>query len=375
MLRKTYVDNFRTLVNFDLPLGELTLLLGPNGSGKTSVFEAVHAVRDFLCGEKTANELFHTGTLTRWETRDTQVFELVLAEPIGEFIYHLEIQHDRTRQRCRVRSERLTHGGHNLFESRLDDEQLRARLYRDNYTAGPELLVDWSRSGVAWVQPRPENTLLTSFKRRMERVIVARLNPAAMGAVADKESPTLAWDASNFVAWFRHVAALDLDLMTKLRPALKEVVLGLDTLSLPSLGDNTKALVAKFGLEEAPGVRGATYSCRFDELSDGERVLLLLYTLLECAGSECTLCLDEPENFLALREIQPWLNMVIEKAQSQAFQTVLISHHPELINALAVGTGRWLERPSGGPTRSREITEDDSGLAIADLVARGWLHE
>lgn len=374
MLKRVYIDNFRTLVNFDLPLRELTLLLGPNGCGKTTVFEAIHAVRDFICADKTTNDLFHTGTLTRWEARDTQAFELTLVEPIGEFVYHLEIQHDRARQLCRVRSERLTHGGHNLYESKLEDAQLRARLYRDGYSEGPEVLVDWARSGVASVQPRHDNTLLTLFKRRMERVVVTRLNPAVMAAVADKESTTLAWDASNFVAWFRYIASSDLDLMGKLRPMLTEVIVGLDTLSLTKHGDDAKALVAKFRLEETPGVRGASYSCRFDELSDGERVLLLLYTLLECAGPECTLCLDEPENFLALREIQPWLNMVIDRAQTEAFQAVLISHHPELINALAVGAGLWLDRPTGGPTRSREITNDDSGLAVADLVARGWLH-
>jgi len=375
MLKRVYIDNFRTLVNFDLPLRELTLLLGPNGSGKTTVFEAVHAVRDFLCAEKTANDLFDTATLTRWETRDIQVFELTVVEPTGEFVYHLEIQHDRIRKRCRVKSERLTHGGHNLYESKLEDAQLRARLYRDNYTEGPEVLVDWTRSGVASVQPRRDNTLLTSFKRRMEEVVVTRLNPVVMGAVADRESTTLAWDASNFVAWFRYVVSSDLDLMAKLRPMLAEVIVGLDTLSLARHGDDAKALVAKFSLDETSGTPGASYSCRFDELSDGERVLLLLYTLLECAGPECTLLLDEPENFLALREIQPWLNMVIDKAQTPAFQTVLISHHPELINALAVGAGRWLDRPSGGPTRSREIADDGSGLAVADLVARGWLHE
>lgn len=380
MLKRVYIDNFRTLVNFDLPLGGLTLLIGPNGSGKTTVFETIHAVRAFLCAEKTSTDLFPTGTLTRWETRDTQTFELTLGEPIGEFVYHLEIQHDRARQRCRVKSERLTHDGHTLYESKLEDDQLRARLYRDNsfrlqYLDGQEVLVDWSRSGVASIQPRPENTLLTSFKKRMERVVVTRLNPAAMSAVADRESATLALDASNFVAWFRYIANLDLDLMAKLRPRLSEVIVGLDTLSLAPHGDDAKALVAKLSLKDNPGVPGPSYNCRFDELSEGERVLLFLYTLLEYAGPESTLCLDEPENFLALREVQPWLNRVIDKVQSQAFQALLISHHPELINALAVGTGRWLERPSGGPTRSREITEDGSGLPVAELVARGWLHE
>ena len=39
MLQRLYVDNYKCLVNFDLPLQELTLLLGPNGAGKTSVLD------------------------------------------------------------------------------------------------------------------------------------------------------------------------------------------------------------------------------------------------------------------------------------------------------------------------------------------------
>jgi len=40
MLQRLYVDNYKCLVNFELPLQELSLLLGPNGAGKTSVLGA-----------------------------------------------------------------------------------------------------------------------------------------------------------------------------------------------------------------------------------------------------------------------------------------------------------------------------------------------
>ncbi len=36
MIKRLYVDNYKCLVNFELPLQDLTLLLGPNGVGKTS---------------------------------------------------------------------------------------------------------------------------------------------------------------------------------------------------------------------------------------------------------------------------------------------------------------------------------------------------
>jgi predicted ATPase len=38
MIKRIYIDNYyKSLVNFELQLQELTLLLGPNGVGKTSV--------------------------------------------------------------------------------------------------------------------------------------------------------------------------------------------------------------------------------------------------------------------------------------------------------------------------------------------------
>ena len=38
MLKRIYIDNFRCFVNFELNLEKVSLLLGPNGSGKTSIF-------------------------------------------------------------------------------------------------------------------------------------------------------------------------------------------------------------------------------------------------------------------------------------------------------------------------------------------------
>ena len=39
MFKRLYVDNYKCLVNFDLEFQDLTLLLGRNGTGKTSVLD------------------------------------------------------------------------------------------------------------------------------------------------------------------------------------------------------------------------------------------------------------------------------------------------------------------------------------------------
>jgi len=46
----------------------------------------------------------------------------------------------------------------------------------------------------------------------------------------------------------------------------------------------------------------------FADLSDGQRQLIVLYTILESLRNETysVLLVDEPDNFISLREIQPW---------------------------------------------------------------------
>jgi len=378
MLKRLYVDNFRTLVNFEIDFGALTLLMGPNGTGKSTVFEVIHRLRQFVCEEGTTNELFPTPTLTRWQARNIQTFELTVAEPEGDCTYHLEIDHDKTQQRCRIKSERLLMGAQVLFESRLESgpegKALHAQLYRDDASRGPELLTDWTRSGVACITPRHDNQELTRFKQKMAQVHVCRFDPMSMTARSEREATLLGANAANFVDWLRHATGLDMELAARLRPMLEEAIIAYDGLSLLADGEDAKMLKVRFRADEGKAPSSRSYDCRFDELSDGQRLLIVLYSLLATARNGTTLCLDEPENFLALREVQPWLDALIEATQSGDCQSVLVSHHPHLIDALASGAGRWLDRAAGGPTRCQPVAEDGSGLAVSELVARGWLH-
>jgi hypothetical protein len=88
-----------------------------------------------------------------------------------------------------------------------------------------------------------------------------------------------------------------------------------------------------------------------------------------------TLCLDEPENFVALPEIQPWLTALYDHCEAGNMQALLISHHPELINyLLASPIGIWFDRQANRPTRTKRIAVNNGdGLPASELVARGWI--
>ncbi len=76
------------------------------------------------------------------------------------------------------------------------------------------------------------------------------------------------------------------------------------------------------------------------ELSDGQRYLIALYMVLHfliARGS--TVFIDEPDNFVALREIQPWLLAAEEAVEENRGQPILVSHHPRNFEPMGF-TGR-----------------------------------
>ncbi|HNI60620.1 MAG TPA: AAA family ATPase, partial [Pseudomonadota bacterium] len=115
---------------------------------------------------------------------------------------------------------------------------------------------------------------------------------------------------------------------------------------------------------------------RFDELSDGQRALIALHLLRHVAATPgSVLALDEPDNYVALAEIQPWL-LDVERAalKSGGPQVWLISHHPEVINLLAPEYGVRFFRDGMGPTRTAPF-QSAQQLSASETVARGWDNE
>lgn len=131
MIKRLYIDNYKCLVNFELPLQGLTLLLGPNGVGKTSVLDVMFGLRQLLAGvaKVTDKVVFPTSTLTRWQKRDKQVFELDALLGGDELRYRLEVEHERATRRARITLERLEAKGKPLFVFKMGE----VRLYRDDH--------------------------------------------------------------------------------------------------------------------------------------------------------------------------------------------------------------------------------------------------
>ena len=99
MINHIYIDNFRSFVNFEWKPSAFTLLLGDNGAGKTSIFDVLETLRDFITSGTETIAAFPAQTLTAWDTRLEQTFELGLQGNGGQYAYQLVIQHDQERKK------------------------------------------------------------------------------------------------------------------------------------------------------------------------------------------------------------------------------------------------------------------------------------
>jgi len=360
MLRRIYIDNYKCCVNFEVKFNSINLLLGENGAGKSTVFDILRKIQALLGEGREILDLFPIDSLTRWQTRENQRFEIELTGNGGEYRYELVIEHKRTKQLSRIHTEKLWFDNKPL----IDFSAGNAQLYRDNYSEGPNYPFDWNRSAVGSLPSREDNTKLTWFKNRFRRMLIIHINPMSIESRSEKESDLLDVQCRNFLSWYRFVSQNQGNAF-EITNALQKVIDGFKYFEFKQVGESQRLL----------NVCIANNKYRFDELSDGQRALIVLYTVIHFTqGQDYTLCIDEPENFVSLPEIQPWLSQLYDFAVDNELQALLISHHPELINYLAGSAGIWFERSGDMPVRVSSASAT-SGLPLSELVARGWIHE
>lgn len=293
MIDRLYIDNFRCFVNFELDLGETAIFLGANGTGKSTVLDVLHKVQELVVRGARVDEVFSARDLSMTRNSSIQHFEIDVSIGGSRYRYELKIAHDPDRKKMRVEEEELWMGGKPLFAFATG----KAQLYRDDHSEGPSYPFDWSRSGVGSLYESSANKKLSLFKRELARMIIVKPCPPLFSHDTAGEDEFLEPRMSNFAGWYRYAA---------------------------------------------------------------QRALIALYSLLilpERTDRGISLFIDEPDAYLSLREVQPWIVRVLDACGDALEQAVIVSHHPTAIDHLAAASGVWFSRDRDGPARISDKPE------------------
>lgn len=366
MLKRLYIDNFRCFVNFEYRLERKQLLLGANGSGKSSLLEAMRLLKEFIKGRDIP---FTQSSRTRWQDRPLQVFEMEAQILEKVFEYRVEIRYASGPNSPSVALERLTVDGQPVFEladgwmrSFYPGENTHANFMRGEATESSLHFASFGnpyvRDFVIWM-----DTLhcfkIDSYEDKMEEISDAAV------AIPD-------WELEYIASWYSHLIAADPEANDAFRSSLKETLSGFQNLRFSTDDDGVRKLRADFNSPNQ-----GKYPVSLRELSDGQRCLIALYMILHfLIAKGHTVFIDEPDNFVSLREIQPWLLQAEAAVLDHDGQLILISHHPEILNQWALESGLLFFREENGHVRTEKFKPDpDSFLQPSELVARGWENE
>lgn len=367
MITSVYANNYKSLVNFKAEFEQLNVLIGKNGSGKSNVLMLLATLCSFVRGTGNLTTLFPISTLTRWMKSDIQTFELALKKEDDVFLYHLEIRHDREKLTLQVSNEYLEQNGRRLFET----SDGRTVAYDDSANKR-DFLVDLSVSSLNVIPYFSEYQEIREFRTLLDGIIICTPNPKVMQEQVFNDIYIPAPDFSNIASAYFGITQVKPEILQSLWDAMRQMDAAFVQSNL-EVGPYAKYLTLTYQQ------RDVKCSYRFNELSDGEKMLFSLYLLLYgYMTKDVVILLDEPDNFLSLREIQPWC-MELENACDEGGQCIMISHHPEVIDYFADENGIWVSRLHSGETYISDNPyykkEEEHLLKYSELIARGEADE
>jgi predicted ATPase len=358
MLKRLYVNNFRCLVGFEITFGPMAVFCGANGAGKSSVFDAIRLTRDLACGnvflgsnKNISGQNISKLDIPCWIDGKIQTFELELDISNKNFIYRLQIEQDQTGD-IRIIEEKAICNGE-IFLNR----DLEGIIFSNQ----PKFPLDCHQTALSSIQTMGQSKL-AMLQIEIEKILIIRPNIYNMEISSASENQLLNAGATNILSWYRYLAQ-NQEYMDVLRSSLQAVWPDFKYLILEDAGPAYKVLRLRF--------EGA--DVYFSSLSDGEKSLLSLYMIHAALATNkvIIIIIDEPDNYISIQELQPWLLNMSEAIYSIS-QVILISHNSEILDSNP-GSNYYFWRDRHDSPSRVGIMKNEGSLSIHEALARGWV--
>jgi predicted ATPase len=342
MIKRLYIHNFRCLENFELAPEEFSsiLLLGKNGSGKTTVALALEVLQRIARGTNRVGDLVKPKDLTIGRTQVPVRFEVEVTLAGQSYAYSVAFEFPIGFRELRVSEENLTVDGSPIFTREL----AQVKLARTGQTGEAAFRIDWHLVALPIVQEHSSDDPLSIFKKWLANILILRPVPSLATGESEHNAPhknTPDIKAKNIGAWFSALVAADPSVYVQVSEYLMAVMPDFDKITNQVFGQESRRLLFHF-------LNGSKNTELYlEDLSDGEKCFVIFaLTIAANAAFSSILCFwDEPDNFLAPDEVGHSIT-ALRRAFQDRGQLIITSHNPEAIRRFSDINILYLSRKS-----------------------------
>lgn len=315
MLTSLRIQNFRSIRDASVKLGQVNLFIGPNNSGKSNFLKGIEFAAKSIEGYKITQTEFDQ-IITRESIRERT------AEPIHPVLKKLQdIQLDATSQSI---SPLVT--PHNTITIRRNGD-VNAN-HSHNFTT-EESLIKFKNN----VEPSAieifSNDALFRLKRLLSDTLVYKPDPARF-TTTDTIEFAEKFDSSgqNITNFLFNLSQNHKEIFAKLEKDFKDCVGSLSRVATPANPLVKGQLKLKFF-----DPQGNSYWV--EEVSEGVLYFLALLCIIHQPDPPKLLLLEEPEKGIHPRRIKEVMDFIFELARLRDIQIILTSHSPYVVDHFA----------------------------------------
>ena len=307
MLKSVHIKNFKSLRDCRFEFRDFQVLVGANGSGKSSFLQALdvvgRALRHELVFEPKFYETYHWRGCPKNEPIEW------LFDFLDGASYKLTVQRELV-------IERATKNGSVYFETRAESER------SDNLA----ILSGEKEHRVKRRQAHFQAVAKDAYSQFLSAMRLFQLDPvmlAKSSAVAHKDQPVMKYNGSGIATVLDYLLASERKFFNRIEDALRLFVPRFQELLLrPGDEPGTRIL----GIRDKDG-----WEFKARQLSGG-LLLFLGYLVLIHSEQAKLLLLEEPENGIHPRRLQEVVELTKHLTSSGQAQVVMSSHSPYLVD-------------------------------------------
>lgn len=319
MIQRLYVHNFRCLENFELPLKGISssLLIGKNGSGKSTIASALELFQQIGRGNSRVGQLIKPSDFTRGNSNLPMRFEIEVVQDSKNYKYVIVFELPEHFTEVRIQEEEMLVDGKRIYSR----QQADVTLSKLEFNREASFFVDWHIVALPIIQSQ-QGDHLQVFQTWLANMLI--LSPIPSQMKGDSSGATLRPEknVSNFGEWLTGLLSNYPAAYSVIDKYIRDVMPDFDSLQNELLARNARYITVQFQKEDA------CFSVDFNVLSDGEKCFFLCAIVMATNKYSPSFCFwDEPDNYLAISETGHFITELRRSFTLKSKGQILVTSH------------------------------------------------